>query len=451
MKILYGTINSNIEVTEVCKNNLMENNTIIIPASEIHRNFFFTDPLPGVIKNVYIILDGRFYEFGNDVVVKINFDSQWVQTLSRDSYHPKVFEMYNLNDMLKREEDLFDLETYKRSTQVEFKSKDLALSHWYCIGRKQGYKYSKFGHHTLMKIIVPVLNEDILLEPFLEYYGNLIGFENIIILDNQSTSEIVKNIYEKYKDKITIFYTPYYFDSYEQFEKANFDILVSELSRYCKYLSKIDCDEFLAFYDYHYDNFFSKEQFHQYLMECKQHIGSYVLNNFYTDEIRKDPKNFNQWITFEPIQNFSNRLALDFGKTIMNTNLPLDTKIMVRGNHNGDKLSIFDSLDFYKMICLHLSNIDIPTRIKNAEKLLLSDIIDLKDLDYDIFLLALENYKLPTGESRHKLEELNKYYRNPENYIQSLLHKEKVVLETNIIQSTIFNDKNSYTKFNIYN
>jgi len=174
------------------------------------------------------------------------------------------------------------------------------------------------------------------------------------------------------------------------------------------------------------------------------------LNNLYTDKIRKDPKNFMHWNTFEPIQNFSNRLALDFGKTILNTNLPLDTKIMVRGNHNGDKLSIYDSLDCYKMICLHLSNIDITTRIKNAEKLLISDIIDLRDLDYNIFLLALENYKLPNGENRHKLEELRKYYRDPENYFESLLHNQKITIETNIIQSTIFNDNQSYTKFNIY-
>jgi len=447
LKILYGTIHCNIDITEICKNKLLDNNSIIIPPRENNRIYLFSDPVIGLMKKIIVIFENRIFEFGDDVAVKINLKNYSVDTISKDLYFPKMFELYNLEKIREREETLFDMETYANSSKMHFTSKEEAMNHWYILGKKQGYVYSRSGHHTLLKIIVPVLNEPILLEPFLEYYGNLIGFENIIILDNKSTIESIHTTFSKYQDKVTIFRNCDYFDL--EYEKGKFDILVSNLKKECKFISKIDCDEFLSFYDYNYDSFFPKNHFLNYLEHTNQHIGTFFLENLYTKEIMTNPSDPSNWILFQHIDNFKNKMNLYWGKTLLNTNLEFENHILTKGNHNGDKKSIYNSLNFYKIICLHLCNVDIDNRIQKSEKVI-PEILDLKYLDYEVFLLALENYKLPSYEGRHKLEELKKYYRNKENYKSSLLHDNKIAVETNIIQSTILNDNYIFTNFKIF-
>ena len=358
----------------------------------------------------------------------------------------KIFTIYNIQEMREREENYFDLDTYSNSTSLQFNNREHALSHWYSIGKKQGHVYSKFGHQTLLKIIVPVFNEDVLLEPFIEYYGRLIGYENIIILDNLSTSSTVKEIYNKFKDKITIFYTKYHFDHY--YNNGLFDILVSSLSNECKYISKIDCDEFLCFYDYNYDRFFGKEHFQSYLRESNKHIASFFLNNLFTKEIMDDDRNFvepktSHWVYFEHINNFQNQLRLKLGKTLLNTNLSFENKSLSFGNHNCNK-NIFLSCDMYKIICLHLCNVDIDGRIMKGERIIPNNILSLKKSNFQKFLEELETYNPTTGF--HKVKELYDFYKNKENYYTNLLHKPKIYLETNIIQATI-SDSKVYTKF----
>jgi hypothetical protein len=54
MKILYGLIDNNIDVTEICLSKLLNNNIIIIPNGDTNRGNHFTDPLFGILKkNIY--------------------------------------------------------------------------------------------------------------------------------------------------------------------------------------------------------------------------------------------------------------------------------------------------------------------------------------------------------------------------------------------------------------
>ena len=50
-----------------------------------------------------------------------------------------------------------------------------------------------------VKIFTVTKNETDLIEDFIVYHGNLIGYENIVIIDNCSTCKLVLNVYEKYK------------------------------------------------------------------------------------------------------------------------------------------------------------------------------------------------------------------------------------------------------------
>jgi len=54
MKILYGTQNKNIDVTSICENKLKNNNYIIIPSTDSLRAEYFSDPVYGTLKSIFI-------------------------------------------------------------------------------------------------------------------------------------------------------------------------------------------------------------------------------------------------------------------------------------------------------------------------------------------------------------------------------------------------------------
>ena len=54
MKISYGIMTYNIDVTEICYTKLMRNNIISIPSGDIQRANFFTDPIDGILKSIFI-------------------------------------------------------------------------------------------------------------------------------------------------------------------------------------------------------------------------------------------------------------------------------------------------------------------------------------------------------------------------------------------------------------
>jgi FkbM family methyltransferase len=59
MKILYGTKETNIDVTERCYGKLMKENIIKIPRDDNVRANFFSDPLFGVVKSIFIIKENK--------------------------------------------------------------------------------------------------------------------------------------------------------------------------------------------------------------------------------------------------------------------------------------------------------------------------------------------------------------------------------------------------------
>jgi hypothetical protein len=91
-------------------------------------------------------------------------------------------------------------------------------------------------------------DEETRLEPWLIYHGHLFGFENLYVLDNGSTSEIVHDLLIKYAGRgVNI---DYRFNKREDFLAKGEIIanLFQEIERKNKHLFyfPIDCDEFLA-------------------------------------------------------------------------------------------------------------------------------------------------------------------------------------------------------------
>ena len=57
MKIFYGILNNNIDVTDICFTTLLHNNIITIPPGDNNRCKYFTDPFYGVLKQIFIVDD----------------------------------------------------------------------------------------------------------------------------------------------------------------------------------------------------------------------------------------------------------------------------------------------------------------------------------------------------------------------------------------------------------
>jgi len=97
------------------------------------------------------------------------------------------------------------------------------------------------------KIFCVTKDEYDLIEHFIVYYGYLFGYNNVIIIDNNSTHKLVLEIYEKYiKLGIKVVYESNYagngmadmFNKYMSLEKTT-----------CDFLFGLDTDEFLFSYD----------------------------------------------------------------------------------------------------------------------------------------------------------------------------------------------------------
>jgi len=80
MKIKYGTDTINIDVTNICFNKLLQNNIITIPSGDDNRAYYFNDPIVGVLKKIYIIIDNKTTEYDYTQEIKIDITSEIITT-----------------------------------------------------------------------------------------------------------------------------------------------------------------------------------------------------------------------------------------------------------------------------------------------------------------------------------------------------------------------------------
>jgi hypothetical protein len=96
----------------------------------------------------------------------------------------------------------------------------------------------------LAKIFCVTRDEYDLIEDFILYYGYFFGYNNIIIIDNNSIDPIVLNVYKKYASLgVTIVNTPDY--KTDSQGKAFTKFMLEYVSQ-CKWLIGLDTDEFMA-------------------------------------------------------------------------------------------------------------------------------------------------------------------------------------------------------------
>jgi FkbM family methyltransferase len=113
MKIHYGIINNSIDVTNICIQQLNNNNIISIPSGDRNRSKYFTDPLYGVHKKIIIDNDGIINEYDEDVFIKINTLDNTINTIINNTYNTNYInyidnEIRNIQSKLKLNHGTFD-------------------------------------------------------------------------------------------------------------------------------------------------------------------------------------------------------------------------------------------------------------------------------------------------------------------------------------------------------
>lgn len=63
MRIKYGVLDNKIDVTQIVYDKLQRGNFLCIPNNDVYRNSFFSDPLPGVLKSVFISTDSENFMY----------------------------------------------------------------------------------------------------------------------------------------------------------------------------------------------------------------------------------------------------------------------------------------------------------------------------------------------------------------------------------------------------
>lgn len=96
MKILYGTKNEKLDVTEICYSKLMKNSIIKIPSSDFARAAIFTDPCYGTLKVIMVTKeDNSMLLFDSTPDVYIDTNTNKIYTKDIPEYITSIYPDYN--------------------------------------------------------------------------------------------------------------------------------------------------------------------------------------------------------------------------------------------------------------------------------------------------------------------------------------------------------------------
>jgi len=115
MKIEYGIVDNKIDVTDIVFTRLKHNNNIIIPSNDEYRNYFFTDPCEGSLKNIYIYNKNEYTQYDHTCEIYIDTFTNKIYTL-QDELPEKIKEisvyhkLINIQNQLKLEYGSFSQE-----------------------------------------------------------------------------------------------------------------------------------------------------------------------------------------------------------------------------------------------------------------------------------------------------------------------------------------------------
>ena len=95
LKIKYGLIDKNIDVTDICLLKLINNNIITIPAGDNNRDKYFGDPIPYILKKIFIIIDDNQIEYEDFYTIKINILNNEINTHEINTHEINIHDIDN--------------------------------------------------------------------------------------------------------------------------------------------------------------------------------------------------------------------------------------------------------------------------------------------------------------------------------------------------------------------
>jgi hypothetical protein len=90
MRIYYGIIGNCVDVTEICVDKLLHRNVISIPFNDHCRCYYFNDPVPYVVKKIFVEVDDIITVCDNLVEVQINIVDRSITRLHEKDVENKL-------------------------------------------------------------------------------------------------------------------------------------------------------------------------------------------------------------------------------------------------------------------------------------------------------------------------------------------------------------------------
>jgi len=94
MKIYYGIHNHYLDVTDICRTTLHENQVMTIPCGDLQRANYFTDPCYGIPKKIFIEHDNQVREYDSSYKLKIHTLTHDVQVFHEQSIEDKIHALH---------------------------------------------------------------------------------------------------------------------------------------------------------------------------------------------------------------------------------------------------------------------------------------------------------------------------------------------------------------------
>ena len=98
MKILYGdSLDNSIDVTNICLQKLTTDCVIVIPSGDDNRSFYFTDPLYGIFKKIFVLNNdvATEYDAYTEVRISIQTTVAIIQTTTQLNIDEKLQDIQN--------------------------------------------------------------------------------------------------------------------------------------------------------------------------------------------------------------------------------------------------------------------------------------------------------------------------------------------------------------------
>ena len=167
MKITYGIKDNVIDVTSLCKEKLLtKNNIIVIPSGDKNRTKYFTDPIVGVKKKIFIEHNGVISEYGDTIQIEINMITNNINSID---VKPK-------KKNIKKK-----LENIHKKLKIKYGSMEQELPE-----QKMVVRYLN-GHEKVLEIGGNIGRNSLVIASILKNSENLVTLESDPKISNQLT------------------------------------------------------------------------------------------------------------------------------------------------------------------------------------------------------------------------------------------------------------------------